>query len=66
MTRDMIETAVREGVPFRVNMADGKSYEVRDQRRVLVGKAHLVMLDEKLLPHVLPMLTITGLDYLEN
>jgi hypothetical protein len=66
MTRDLIETAVREGVPFTIKMADGHSYEVRDRDKIMVGKAHVVIMDEKLLPHVLPMLTITGLSYQEE
>ena len=66
MTRDLIETAVREGVPFTLRMADGHAYSVTDRSRVMVGKAHVVVMDDKLLPHVLPMLTITGLSYMEK
>jgi hypothetical protein len=28
MTRDALRTAVREGIPFAINMADGISYDV--------------------------------------
>lgn len=66
MTRDLIETAVREGLPFTLRMVDGQAYSVTDRNRVMVGKAHVVVMDDRLLPHVLPMLTITGLSYMEQ
>ena len=50
MTRDAIETAVREGIPFTINMADGKSYEVREPWQIAVGTARIVVLDERSAP----------------
>jgi hypothetical protein len=47
-------------------MADGNAYEVRSRDQIMVGIAHVVIMDDKLLPHVLPLLTITGLSYLEK
>jgi hypothetical protein len=64
MTRDALDTAVREGIPFVINMADGKSYQVTDERKIAIGRTRVVVLDERDLPHVLPMLTMTGLSYL--
>jgi hypothetical protein len=64
MTRDAIETAVREGIPFIVNMADGRSYEVREEYKIAIGKTRIVVLDDRDLPHVLPLLTMTGISYL--
>jgi hypothetical protein len=64
MTRDAIQTAVREGIPFVINLADGKSYEVREPYKIAIGAARVVVLDERDLPHVLPMLTMTGIDHL--
>ena len=64
MTRDAIETAIHEGVPFAINMADGKSYQVREPYQIALGTARVVVLDERDLPHVLPMLTMTGISYL--
>ena len=64
MTRDAIETAVREGIPFALNMADGKSYEVREPLKIAVGRTRVVVLDERDLPHILPMLTMAGISYL--
>lgn len=61
MTRDAIETAVREGIPFAINMADGKTYEVREPFKIALGATRVVVLDERDLPHVLPMLTMTGI-----
>jgi hypothetical protein len=64
MTRDAIDTAVRKEVPFVINMADGKSYEVRETRKIAIGRTRVVVLDDRDLPHVLPMLTMTGISYL--
>ena len=66
MTRDALQTAVREGIPFLINMADGKSYKVREPWKIAVGRTRVVVLDERDLPHVLPMLTMTGISYLSN
>jgi len=64
MTRDTIETAVREGIPFAINMAGGKSYEVREPYKIALGTARVVVLDDRDLPHILPMLTMTGISFL--
>jgi hypothetical protein len=66
MTRDTLETAVREGIPFVINMADGKSYEVREVLKIAVGRTRVVVLDERDLPRILPMLTMTGISYLSK
>ena len=64
MTRDALETAIREGVPFAINMADGKTYEVREEFKIALGATRVVVMDERDLPHVLPLLTMTGISYL--
>ncbi|HVF70722.1 MAG TPA: hypothetical protein VM940_03850 [Chthoniobacterales bacterium] len=64
MTRDALQTAVREGIPFAINMADGKSYEVREPWKIAIGQSRIVVLDDRDLPHMLPMLTMTGISYL--
>lgn len=65
MTRDLLLTAVREGIPFTIKMADGNEYRINSREQILVGKAHVMFLDDRLMPHVLPMLTITGLSYVQ-
>ena len=64
MTRDAIETAVREGLPFLISMADRKEYLVKDESRIAWGLTRVVVMDERDLPHVLPLLTMTGISYL--
>lgn len=64
MTRETVLLALREGIPFEVRMADGRSYLVPDQTQIAVGPSSLVILDEAGLPHVLPLLTVTGISYL--
>jgi hypothetical protein len=65
MTRDKIQTAIDEGIPFLIRMADGEKYEVRDRFNIALGKTHVVVIDKRDLPHVLPLLTMTGLSYLK-
>jgi hypothetical protein len=66
MTRDALQIALLKGLPFVINMADGKSYEVREPWKIAVGRTRVVVLDDRDLPHVLPMLTMTGISYLPN
>jgi hypothetical protein len=64
MTRDVIDTAKKEGVPFSIEMADGREYRVDRAEQIHIAKTHVVVIDNKTLPHILPLLTITGLSYL--
>ena len=66
MTREVIETAKREGVPFSIKMADGREYRVNRAEQIHIARTHVVVIDEKILPHLLPLLTITGLTYLKG
>ncbi len=66
MTRDQIQTAIDEGIPFEVKMADGAKYRVRERFQVAVGRTSVVVIDEKDLAHILPMLTMTGITYLKK
>lgn len=65
MTRDQVPLAINEGIPFAVRMADGKAYEVTDRYRVALGRTSVVVIDNKDLAHVLPLLTMTGITYLK-
>lgn len=64
MTRNTVLTAIDEGIPFLIRMADGEKYEVRDRYSIAVGATNAVVLDARSSPHVLPLLTMTGLSYL--
>jgi hypothetical protein len=64
MTRDALDTAVREGIPFQIKMADGEKYEVYSRERIIVTGTRVILVDRKDVPHVLPLLTMTGLTYL--
>ena len=66
MTRDQIQTAINEGVPFEIRMADGEKYRVKERYQVAVGKTSVAVFDHKDLAHILPMLTITGITYLKR
>ena len=65
MTRDQIQTAIREGIPFVIKMADGEKYEVSDQFKVALGRTTVIVVGNDDMPHVLPLLTMTGISYLK-
>jgi hypothetical protein len=65
MTRDKIQTAIREGIPFVIRMADGEKYEVSDQYKVALGRTTVIVVGENDMPHILPLLTMTGISYLK-
>ena len=66
MTKDQIQVAVAEGVPFVIKMADGEKYEVTDRYQIAIGRTAVVVMGEHDLPHILPLLTMTGLSYLKS
>ena len=65
MTRDKIQTAINEGIPFLIRMADGEKFEVTDRYRVALGKASVIVVGNNDMPHILPLLTMTGISYLK-
>jgi hypothetical protein len=66
MTRDKIDMALRDGIPFIIKMADGEKYKVTDRSQVALGRTTVVVIDKNDLPHLLPMLTMTGISYLKG
>jgi len=66
VTRDNLLTAIREGIPFVIKMADGAKYEVTESHKIALGKSYAMVVDKRDLPHVLPMLTMTGIGYLKR
>jgi hypothetical protein len=61
MTRDQLQTAIGERIPFLIKMADGEKYEVSDRDRVALGKTSAIVVGDDDMPHVLPLLTMTGI-----
>ncbi|MBI4661648.1 MAG: hypothetical protein HY735_22725 [Verrucomicrobia bacterium] len=66
MTREQIHTAINEGIPFEIKMADGAKYLVRERYQVAVGRTSVVLFDDKDLAHIPPLLTMTGITYLKR
>lgn len=66
MTRDQMQTAINEGIPFEIRMADGARYKVQERYQVAVGRTSVVVFDDKDLAHILPLLTMTGITYLKR
>jgi len=66
MTKDQIETAINEGIPFLIRMADGEKYEVSDRYQIALGRTAVVVLGKDDMPHILPLLTMTGISYLKS
>ncbi len=60
MTREYVELAMREGSPFEIKMAEGKSYHVPDQYSIALLKNTAVIVVEEGLPHILRFLRSLG------
>ena len=65
MTRDQIQTAINEGIPFLIRMADGERYNVSDRYQIALGRTAVIVVGKDDMPHVLPLLTMTGISYLK-
>ena len=65
MTRKKIQTAINEGIPFLIRMADGEKYEVTDRNQVALGRTQVVVVAKDDIAHILPLLTMTGISYLK-
>ena len=57
MTREYVEMAIKEKIPFEINMADGKSFRVKDEFSIaLIGNSAVSVVEERL-PRILPLLS---------
>lgn len=66
MTQEYVRLAIDEGIPFEINMADGKTYVVPDKYSIsLLGNTAVIVV-ENTLPRILPLLTITGISSLKT
>ncbi len=66
MTKEQVRTAINEGVPFVIRMADGEKFEVVDRYKIAIGRTSVVVLGEGDAPHILPLLAMTGISYLKS
>ena len=64
MTRDTLITAMKEGLPFLISMADGRQYKVNETFDIALGKNTAYVVGEDGQGHVVLFPTITGLTYL--
>ena len=65
MSPDQIQTAITEGIPFLIRMADGEKYGVTDRYRVALSRTHVVVVTSADIAHILPLVTMTGISYLK-
>jgi hypothetical protein len=65
MTKEQVRTAINEGVPFVIRMAD-REYQVVDRYKIAIGRTSVVVLGEGDAPHILPLLAMTGISYLKS
>ncbi len=65
MTKDQMQTAMKERVPLLIRMADGEKYEVTDRNRIALGSTAAILVGDDDMPHILPLLTMTGISYLK-
>ena len=66
MTREQVETAIKEGIPFVIKMADGEKYQVPEAYRIALGRTTVIVVGDDDMPHILPLLTMTGISYLKE
>ena len=65
MERRVVETALREGVPFEIETAGGSKIKVSNERNTILRGTYLVVVDEEHdCPHVIPLLTVASINYL--
>jgi hypothetical protein len=65
MTRDRIQTAIKEGIHFLIKMVDGEKYEVSEPYGIALGQTYVIVVGKDDLPHILRLLTMTGISYLK-
>ena len=63
--QERVQNAIREGIPFVITMADGNQYEVTDPYQIALGRTCVMVVDKQDLPHILPLLTMTCINYLK-
>jgi len=54
MTKNQLETAMKEGIPFLIRMADGENYGVRDGNRIALGTKAVILVGNDDMPRILP------------
>jgi hypothetical protein len=47
-------------------MADGEKYEVPDRFKIALGNTTVIIVGDDDMPHILPLLTMTGIGYLKD
>jgi hypothetical protein len=47
-------------------MADGEKCEVADRYRIALGKTTVILVGKDDMPHILPLLTMTGISHLKS
>jgi hypothetical protein len=66
VTKEKIQTASDEGIPFVIKMADGEKYEVTDRYRIALGNTTVILVGPDDMPHLLPLLTMAGISHLKS
>jgi hypothetical protein len=66
VTRKQLEDVIEQGVPFQVNLADGRSYPVPHPDYISLPPKNAtvaIVYEDDGTVHLLPLLTMTGLTY---
>ena len=66
MIRHSRQSPARAGIQFVIDMADSKSYGVREARKIATGTTRVVVRDDCDLAHFATMLTMTGIGSLPD
>lgn len=61
-----MQTALNKGIPFMIKMAAGGKHEITARHRVALGRATVIVVGKDDRPHILPLLTKTGISDLKH
>ena len=63
MKKDEILTALPEGIPLVIKMADGEKYKVTDHYKIAVGRSFVIVIGTDDNSRLLPMRDMTGISF---
>ncbi len=63
MTERQVQTAINGGIPFVINMTDGRKFAVPDASRITLGTTSVVVVDDDGTPHLLSIAGIASFTF---
>lgn len=57
--------AIEKGIPFQIKMDDSQKHSVSSHCRIALGEATVIIVGKDDMPHMFPMVRVTGISYLK-